>query len=275
MPSFCAYCLGEDWDEGRDAYFRRQWCIAGVAHCHQHGELLQRTSPCCWQANEPQWGLVDGRVRLYCRHCFQPIGLKPDSDRAREPLKEFDQLTYSAEQLLAKAVLYGEADWPDEVIGCTASQFVKLIDDIAFFLYRPDDRSLPSNLWSFPIWQLANISEFGPLLRHGSGCVDEFPLDHGHPMTRYARLQACMLVLFPCVAIHSDKARWNSGPVPSISWLYGCFTPIGKRMFTHKATSWPDRIVLPSVEGNPNRFASFWQTPVRTLVPSLAKKASR
>lgn len=272
-PSFCVYCFGDDWDAGRDVHFRRDWCLTGVGHCHVHGELLQNTSFCCWGIPQPRWGLVDGRIRLYCRGCLLPIDRRHSSDRKRAPRpEEFHQLTYSAEQFLARAITQGERDWPRQLIGCTASEFVKLIEDIAFFLYSPYDRTLPSHLWESPIWQLANVLEFWPLERPVSGYADNFPLDHHHPMTRYARLHASMLVLFPHVAIQPGKTRWLPEPLPSVAWLYRCFTPIGKRMFTRKAQSWPDRIVLPSVAGDLKKYGTFWQTPVRTLVPSLAKR---
>ena len=94
-------------------------------------------------------------------------------------------------------------------------------------------------------------------------------------MTRFARLQACMLVLFPYVAIRTNHVRWIPEELPSISWLYRCFTPNGKKLFTQKARSWPDRIVVPLIDGSSKKVRMFRQARVRSLVPSLARSAER
>ena len=72
-PDFCLECFHDDFSCGRDNYFRHEWAIAGVSHCHIHGTLLRSTCVICNEASSLAMMISNGRVQVYCKACGEAI----------------------------------------------------------------------------------------------------------------------------------------------------------------------------------------------------------
>lgn len=77
-PDFCGLCFYEDRLEGRDNYFRHEWALAGVSHCHIHQKRLH--SGCdnsdCYGNEDLRMCLIEGLVRIVCARCCTVPGMK-------------------------------------------------------------------------------------------------------------------------------------------------------------------------------------------------------
>jgi hypothetical protein len=73
VPDYCLECFQDDLCVGQDNYFRHEWAIASVSHCHVHKTLLRSACVFCNEMLCPVMKFSGGRVQIYCNACFEAM----------------------------------------------------------------------------------------------------------------------------------------------------------------------------------------------------------
>lgn len=126
-PDYCLECFHDDLCCGRDNYFRHEWAVAGVSHCHKHGTRLRSACASCGQMFSLVMKVSRGRVQVYCSACRRAMRM---SETVWQPGKSqiHDQIiNFETEVFRSLRSLKPRRKIPFEIV-----------DDIAFLWFCAD-----------------------------------------------------------------------------------------------------------------------------------------
>jgi len=258
-PDYCSDCLGEDARTGRDGYFRHQWAIAGVGHCHVHNRELISGCPTCKCDAMPKMRAAGSLVCLCCPQCgVDTASFSHQADCAAQirPVSSF--------MLACEALLL------DDLENKALQQIsYRVLEDIAFLLFCEElpqaVHQIKTPLRNWPERECWNLTS--PIRKAGRifNASLMFPLSTTKAGRRTTLLASALAVIgSEGKGISMPKDERALGKVPhGLEEFFCCLDDDRREELVSRADAWPDalREKICLIINKPRSKGSLWKSP--------------